>query len=289
MSQAIHPMDKPKKILENPFVGSLVIPILIVVVGALIIFGVTKMLSTERTHKDLLREMHSKTFGNRWVAAYELSKLIASKRISAEEAPALIVELEDIYDKSKDPRARNFIVVAISALGNELGLGIINKAIKDVDPKVQFHAVTALGNMPKGVPFEWKELFPLLSAKDIPLQHATILTLAAQNVQNAQVLIREKLNHSEISLRYASATALIQYKDQASLTVLKEILNLSSFPKKPVPFSTKQIENLKLNVLGMLIKEKWNVMPKIISSLSENEELPQVRSKAKELLNQLNN
>ena len=39
-----------KKILENPFVGSLVVPIAIVLVGALIIFGVTKMLSSERLH-----------------------------------------------------------------------------------------------------------------------------------------------------------------------------------------------------------------------------------------------
>ena len=289
MSQAIQSMEKPKKILENPFVGSLVIPILIVMVGALIIFGVTKMLSTERTHKDLLNEMHSKTFGNRWVAAYELSKLIANKKISAEEAPALIVELEDIYDKSKDPRARNFIVVAISALGNELGLGIINKAVKDLDPKVKFHAVTALGNMPTGIPFEWKALFPLLKAADIPLQHATILTLSVHNVREAQNLIRGKLGDSEVSIRYASATALIQFKDDAAISVLKEILELNSFPKKPAPFTSKQIQNLKLNVLGMLIKQKWKVMPKVIHSLSENEGIPSVKSRAKELLNQLNN
>ena len=32
-----------KKLLENPFVGSLVVPIAIVLVGALVIFGVTKI------------------------------------------------------------------------------------------------------------------------------------------------------------------------------------------------------------------------------------------------------
>ena len=44
-----------KKLLENPFVGSLVVPIAIVLVGALIIFGVTKMLSTESSYKIFMR------------------------------------------------------------------------------------------------------------------------------------------------------------------------------------------------------------------------------------------
>ena len=73
-----------EKILEKSPLNGIAIPVAIVLVGVLIVFGVTKMLSTERTHRDLIREMHSKTFGNRWVAAYELSKLFAAKAIDIE-------------------------------------------------------------------------------------------------------------------------------------------------------------------------------------------------------------
>jgi hypothetical protein len=54
----------PKKILENPFIGSITVPIAIVLVGALVIFGINKMLTTERTYKDLVGELNSKTFGS---------------------------------------------------------------------------------------------------------------------------------------------------------------------------------------------------------------------------------
>ena len=91
-----------KKILENPFVGSLVVPIAIVLFGSLIIFGVTKMLSAERSYKDLVQEIQSKTFGNKWVAAYELSKQINSSQIPVEDYPWLIENLSLAYKKISD-------------------------------------------------------------------------------------------------------------------------------------------------------------------------------------------
>ena len=80
-----------KKLLENRYLSNFMVPVAILLVGALIIFGVTKMLSTERTYRDLVREMQSKTFGNRWIAAFELSKLLAAKKIPPDEFPWLIL------------------------------------------------------------------------------------------------------------------------------------------------------------------------------------------------------
>ena len=152
------PVGETKKLLENTIVGSLVVPIAIVLVGALIIFGVTKMLSTDRSYKDLVRELHSKTFGNRWIAAYELSKQISAKNIPNEEVPWLISNLSEIYDQAVDPRTRDFIVVALGSLKTELALPIIQKALNDKDPKVQFSGVVAIGNMPSTFPIEWTPL-----------------------------------------------------------------------------------------------------------------------------------
>src|SRR5690606_15943635 len=97
----------------------------IVLVGALIIFGVTKMLSADRSYKDLVRELHSKTFGNRWVAAYELSKLISSSQIPEEDVPWLIANLTELYKGAQDSRTRDFIVVAMGALKSDLAMPVL--------------------------------------------------------------------------------------------------------------------------------------------------------------------
>lgn len=101
-------MERPKKILDNPILGSLVLPIAIILVAGLIIFGASKLLFTERSYKDLVYEMRSKTFGNRWVAAFELSKVLASSTIPKEEIPELLQELSEIYKTSQDPEPKIF-------------------------------------------------------------------------------------------------------------------------------------------------------------------------------------
>jgi hypothetical protein len=79
-----------KKILESSPLSGIAVPIAIVLVGGMIIFGVTKMLSSGKDHRDLVEEMNSKTFGNRWVAAYELSKFLAAQKIPKEDMPWVI-------------------------------------------------------------------------------------------------------------------------------------------------------------------------------------------------------
>lgn len=103
-------MSEQKKMLESSPLSGIAVPIAIVLVGALIIFGVTKMLSSGKNHRDLIDEMNSKTFGNRWVAAYELSKFLASSRIPKEDMPWVIENLSKVYRESVDPRTRNFVV-----------------------------------------------------------------------------------------------------------------------------------------------------------------------------------
>lgn len=152
------PSRETRKILESPVLGSLVVPIAIIVVGALIIFGVTKMLSTDRSYKDLVNELHSKTFGNRWIAAYELSKQISTKRIPVEDVPWLVSNLSDVYSEAVDPRTRDFIIVALGALKSELALPLILKGLEDKDPNVKFHSMVALGNMPENFQIDWERV-----------------------------------------------------------------------------------------------------------------------------------
>lgn len=280
-----------KKILENPFVGSLVVPIAIVLVGALIIFGVTKMLSSERSYKDLVNEIQSKTFGNKWVAAYELSKQINSAQIPAEDYPWLVENLTLAYKDSVDPRTRGFIIAALGALKTELALPVMQLALSDIDTDVKFHAVVSLANMPKDISFDWSKTLELLKSKEAILRQAATLALATHQVPEAQEGIRSLLRDESLVTRYAAATALVAYKDEASKDLLIEILKLPYPPKdartQPPALDLKQITDLKLSVLITLEKYNWNILNNTILEVSEKDENISVATKAKEVLNLL--
>lgn len=280
-----------KKILENPFIGSLVVPIAIVLFGALIIFGITKMLSTERSYKDLVTEIQSKTFGNKWVAAYELSKQINSAQIPAGEYPWLIANLSDAYKNSIDPRTRGFIIAALGALKTDLSLPLLQIGLDDQDLDVKFHAIVAIANMPKGITFNWDKLILLLQSKEPILKQASILALATHSVAAAHEPIRKLINDSNLMVKYAAATSLISYKDESAKNILNEIL-LMHYPEasarvSPPALDAQQITDLKLSVLSTLQKHNWPLLNEAILEVANKDPNNSVATKAKEVFNLL--
>lgn len=276
-----------KKLLENPIVGSLVVPIAIVLVGALIIFGVTKMLSADRSYKDLVRELHSKTFGNRWVAAYELSKLISTSQIPEEDVPWLVGNLSELYTSAQDARTRDFIVVAMGALDSDLILPTVSKALDDEDKNVRFHAVVALSNKELGVRLNQEKLIKLLESEDEGVAQAVIFALAMHQISSAEDKIVSLLNSNSSSIRYAAATALIAYKNMASHDLLIEIMQMSSRPAPDAAFDESKVIGLKLNVLKALQRYQWNVLNNVIESSLASEQNLTVLSHMRETLNEL--
>lgn len=280
-----------KKLLENPFVGSLVVPIAIVLVGALIIFGITKMLSSERSYKDLVEEIQSKTFGNKWVAAYELSKQINSSQIPKSDYPWLVTNLTDAYKNSIDPRTRGFIIAALGALRTDLAVPTLELALNDIDLDVKFHAIVSMANMPKGTKFNWTKVIEHLESDKPILKQAAILALATHAVPEAQAPIRTALRDTNFIVKYAAATALIAYKDEDAVTTLKEIL-LMKYPPKEArvqapALDAQQITDLKLSVLSTLQKHNWDKLNDIVLEVANNDTNNSVATKAKEVLNQL--
>ena len=279
-------MERPKKILDNPILGSLVLPIAIILVAGLIIFGASKLLCTERSYKDLVTEMRSKTFGNRWIAAFELSKVLASSTIPQDEIPALIDELTQIYKTSDDLRTKDFLIVAVGGLKNEKSLPLLAYALEnEKDPNILFHAIIAVGNMPPGINFDFGNLIKFLDSPDVALSQAAIFALATHRVSDSYPKIEILLSSPEISLRYSSAIALIHLKNSKAIPVINEIFDL----KTQKAFTAEQIASLKINALGELEKVKWIEFKNKVNDLSRNEENLRVKTKANEFLNQLNN
>jgi HEAT repeat protein len=285
------PPQSQKKLLENPFVGSLVVPIAIVLFGALIIFGITKMLSSERSYKDLVEEIQSKTFGNKWVAAYELSKQINSSQIPKEDYPWLVTNLTSAYKNSVDPRTRGFIIAALGALRTDIALPSMQMALNDPDIDVQFHAIVSLANMPKTIKFDWSKLITILHSDKAILRQAAVLALATHAVPEAQLPIKTLLNDPNFIVKYAAATALIAYKDESAIPLLKEIL-LIPYPDAkarvlPPALDAQQITDLKLGVLSTLQNNSWKAINNIILEVANNDQNNSVATKAKEVLNLL--
>lgn len=264
----------------------------IVLVGALIIFGVTKMVSTDRSYKDLVREMKSKTFGNRWIAAYELSKRINSSKVPEEDIPWLIENLEEVYQGAKDPRTKEFIVVAMGALNRPETIEFQHKVLDVNDGKLNFHALVALGNMKNPVGADWEKVMKFLSSPDAGLQQAAILALATHKVLAAKQDISVFLTSPSRSLKYASALALINYKDERALPVLNEILLIPTKDrqvKDTAELDANEVVGLKLNILHAVQREKWNSVNDTLQKLAANNDNKKVSLKAQEVLKLLKN
>ncbi|MGE3609481.1 MAG: HEAT repeat domain-containing protein [Bacteriovoracaceae bacterium] len=279
-----------KKILEKSPLSGIAVPIAIVLVGALIIFGVTKMLSTGKNHRDLVEELNSKTFGNRWVAAYELSKFLASSKIPKEDMPWVIENLSQVYFESVDARTRNFIVLALGSLKNPLSLPVLNKALEDQDSQVKFNAVVALGNMAKDSLIEWSKVEALLEQQeDVGLKQVALYTIAAHARPNTEEKALSFLSSGEKTLRYAAATVLINYKKSEAIPVLEEIFNLRYDVSQAGELNGAQVEGLKVNVLENIEKSKWIDLAGLVEKVEAQDTNVRVTTKAKQVLKMLKN
>ncbi len=279
-----------KKILESSPLSGIAVPIAIVLVGALIIFGVTKMLSSGKDHRDLIEEMNSKTFGNRWVAAYELSKFLASSKIPKEDMPWVIENLSKVYYESVDSRTRNFVVLALGSLNNPLSLNVLNKALEDQDPQVKFNAVVALGNMDKNPTIDLAKVEALFQQnEDVGLKQVALFTLASHQYPKTEELALPLLTSEEKTMRYAAATVLIHYKRPEAIPVIAEISQLKYDNKTPGELNGAQVEGLKTNMLEQIEKSKWNELTGIVEKLEANDGNIRVETKAKLVLKVLKN
>lgn len=284
MAKASPPQKK--KILENPVLASAVVPTAIVLVGVLIIWGMTQLLSGEKNYRELVEEMNSRTFGNRWVAAFELSKVLANKKVPPEEIPWLVDNLKKIYGESVDPRTRNFIIMALASVASPTDITFLEKAVADPDPQVKFNAVVSLGNFSSGLLKNAGPLLTLLEGSDEGLAQASAFALAHHQVQAAVPKLRQLLQASGPGLKYAAATALIAFKDESAVPTLRQILLEANLGAQ---FNPEQTLNLKLRVVNALRTYQWKVLNDELGSVAENGTNLKLSTNAQAALNFLKN
>lgn len=275
--------SKTPKALKSGNGSNFVIPLAIVLIGSLIIFGITKMLQNDRGYKDLVRDLHSKTFGNRWVAAFELSKVISSKSVKQEDIPWLIENLDDLYESAVDTRTKNFIIVALGSLGDDRGVSTIQKGLSEEDPATKFHAVVAISSIKNAASIDFSLIEPLLGSADEGLKQAAILSLSTHAHSPSRAKIVSLLNDQSISVRYAAATGLIYFKAPECVGIVKDILNIHSTDPHP-KFSTDKIYALKINILNALSNSGWTEFDTYLQQIVDSEKNLKIVSAIKELL-----
>lgn len=279
-----------KKILESSPLSGIAVPLAIVLVGALIIFGVTKMLSSGKNHRDLVEELNSKTFGNRWVAAYELSKFLAAQKIPKEDIPWVIENLVSVYDNTPDARTRNFVVLALGSLNNLLCVELLNKALFDPDPQVRFNAAVSLGNMPQGTNVDWKKIEEMVTQDQDPgLKQVALLTMASHKKPEVENIALGLINSSEKTIRYAAATTLIKFRRAEAKPVLDEIMGLRYDIAQAEQLNGAQVEALKINVLTILENSEWKDMESWVRQIAVQDTNIKVSTKAQQVANMLKN
>jgi HEAT repeat protein len=279
-----------KKILESSPLSGIAVPVAIVLVGALIIFGVTKMLSSGKDHRDLIEEMNSKTFGNRWVAAYELSKFLASSKIPKEDMPWVIENLSRVYYESVDSRTRNFVVLALGSLNNVQSLPVLYKALEDSDPQVKFNSIVSLGNMSEVPGIDWAKLeAPLQQDEDPGLKQVALLMLASHGHPKIVELSLPLLNSKEKTIRYAAAIVLARQSEPLAIPVLEEIAELSYTNVSPGELNGAQVEGLKLSLLENVEKSQRRELVNLVEKIETKDSNIRVTTKAKQVLKILKN
>lgn len=251
-----------EKVEKSPFWASLVVPLGVIVLASLIVWGVTRLLTVKRTHRDLVQELSSKTFGNRWVAAYELSKLLNRSRIPVEDIPWMIQQLKGLYQQSPDPRTRNFIILALGSLKDTRAQDVFYTALQDPDAGVQLNGVVALGNLTNNFSLKTEMIYPLLKLPDSSLVIAAVMLLAKYHPAEAQEHLLALLRHQSQGVRYAAATALIFYREEEALALLRDILSAAAVSDKEFQ------RNTQLNILKALEMTGWQALKSEVEALA---------------------
>ncbi len=270
--------------ISNPSSGFMV-PIAILLGGFLIIWGITKMLDGGTTgYKRLVQDLQSKTFGNRWVAAYDLSKYIAGNQVPKEDIAWLIQELDDVYQSTNDERTRNFVVLAMGALKDDRSIVFLNKYLESTDKNVKYSTIVGLSNLNSNNSINYTYLDNYLSSKDDPLIQATLLMLSKHKIVNLEDKFRQLSNSANPITKFNATTALLSIGKLSNLNNLNTLFNT-----EVVGLDVVQQKSLQLNILKAMSTKnpKINIV-EFLQNLIKKTTNAEVKTKAKQALLSLN-
>lgn len=202
------------------------IPLAVVGVLVLIYTGFRMMIEDQRTAQDYLEDIRYGGRERRWPAAYELSRLMASDGVEAEN-PGLGQALVEAFSASSndDPRVRRYLALAIGRLHTPPPgtVETLLEAARSSDVDVAISVIWALGSL--GDPAAVPGLIELYGSSDPGIRKVTVYALGALDGTAQIRTLRAALDDSAPDVQWNAAVALAQHGDTSSIVVLRRMLD----------------------------------------------------------------
>ena len=265
---------------------------LVLLLAFSLIYGLGQIVFEKKSHRSLVNELQSKTFGNRWVAAFELSKVLASNTVSQEELVWVTENLIQIYNAGADLRTKEFIVVALGAISNDKSLDFLSEATSSNEGNIAFNAIGALAKMDLTPDLKLKiaeRLKEHLKSTDLGLIQVSLLFLTHNPVKELGIEFDSLIKNDNLLVALTTKIAASRFGHAEKLSYLKEILNLKYDESIASLLSVEQIFGLKYNALLVIEKENIKELAPFLLEAEKVEPDLKIVSKLKDVLIQLKN
>jgi len=219
------PPDEPEQGFIRELSQFFIVPSLIVLlcVGIFLMFGL--ITSEGKTAEDYLQEVRKGRGSERWLAAFELSRLLAARKQTEADGP-LVAEIVTLLNEEKDGDAavRIYLISALESLHHPDAAAPLIGSLGDPDPNVRLHAAKALGAF-EGVSEAVGPLAGLLDDEDPALRKVAIHALGRTHDRAAVAALLPRLDDPVQDVRWNAALALAVIGDASGRGVIGEMLD----------------------------------------------------------------
>jgi HEAT repeat protein len=257
--------------------------IVAVCVTVFVIFGL--IAAEGKTARDYLTEVRTGSANRRWQAAFELSKVLQTKREAAVKDGRFVPEIVSLFDESAsdDPRVRRYLAVALGRLGDARAVPSLVKAVTaaEADPETLIYSVWALGAI--GDPAATPELLRLLASEDPGVRKAVVHALGALPSPETQAALTAALADGVEDVRWNAAIALARRGDGAGAPILVQILDRQHLAAVP-GITPEQREDALLQGVAAAAALKSPELRRILEGLKASDPSLRVREAARQAL-----
>ncbi len=183
-----------------------VIPMGVVVVGVGLFLGFAWLVSDDTTAEDYLNRIRTGGSREQRQAAFELANRI--QHGNAENFQALAPELVEAFDEAprSDPWVRQYLALALGAIGDPQASASLVDALADADPTVPVYAAWALGAI--GGPEAVSALATASGSPDAGLRTMAVYALGAIGDPEAAPALRRAMEDPEMDVAMNAVVAL---------------------------------------------------------------------------------